>query len=103
VELGADGSRRHSLLNVPESALTINELAKASTPLAVAEAEPTALQQISRIGLSPPSSAARATSPRHSEERPSSWSGMMFEERNWSDSESDVEHAVAGGERETSG
>ena len=99
VEMGGDGSRRHSLISVHEDASTIIKLAKMSTPLAVAEAEPTALQQISAVGLRPLSASDRTTSvsPRNSEERPSSRgsSGVMFEERNLSDSESDAEHGVA--------
>ena len=81
---------------------TINELAKLSTPVAMAEAEPTAVQQISTLGLRPlslterrPSSAGSERGRRRSSgERPSSRgsSGVMIEERNLSDTEeSDAE------------
>jgi hypothetical protein len=71
-------------------ASTISALAKASTPLAVAEAEPDAVQPLAVYGLRPLSLNIRST--RNSEDRPSSRgsSGMMVEERNLSDSESDV-------------
>jgi len=103
-ELGSNSDRRHSLYSNHEDAMTINALAKMSTPLAVAEAEPTALLQLSTVGLQPLGSRRMSGSPRHSEERPSSRgsSGMMFEERNLSDSESDAEHvhtAEGGAER----
>ena len=68
-----------------------------STPVAMADAEPMAVQQISTFGLRPLSLQGRRTSsapitPRHSEDRPSSRgsSGIMIEERNLSDSESDT-------------
>lgn len=70
---------------------TINELAKHSTPLAVAEAEPTAVAPMSTFGLRPLTPEERRQS-LTSEGRPSSRgsSGMMIEERNLSDSESDA-------------
>ena len=92
---------------------TINELAKMSTPVAITDAEHSAVQQISMHGLQPlgmPTLGERRSSatPRHSlEERPSSRgsSGVMIEERNLSDSkaeESDVGDgaaAASGGSR----
>ena len=77
---------------------TISELAKMSTPVAMADAEPTAVQQISTLGLRPvslegrrPSSTGSEKGRRSSGERPSSRSssGVMIEERNLSDTESD--------------
>ena len=76
---------------------TVNELAKLSTPVAMADAEPAAVQQLGSYGLRPMSlqerrsSVGSAGAPRHSEDRPSSRgsSGIMIEERNLSDSESD--------------
>jgi hypothetical protein len=80
---------------------TISELAKMSTPVAMADAEPTAVQQISTLGLRPMSLEERRPSSSGSErgrrrssgERPSSRgsSGVMIEERNLSDTESDNE------------
>ena len=69
---------------------TINELAKFSTPIAMADAEPAAIQPLATIGLRPLKVRDNGT-PRNSEDRPSSASsGIIFEERNLSDSESDV-------------
>lgn len=78
----------------------INELAKMSTPIAVAEAEPTAIQQLSTMNLRRLSLPNRRQSSadaergrrRSSGERPSSRgsSGVMIEERNLSDTESEV-------------
>ena len=80
---------------------TITELAKVSTPVAMADGEPNAVQQITTYGLQPhsardqrkrSSSVGGSTPGRRSEERPSSRgsSGIMFEERNLSDTESDA-------------
>lgn len=92
---GPSNSAPASLLHYEPG--TINELAKMSTPVAMADAEPTAVQQISTYGLRPFSLQDRRTSsapntPRHSEDRPSSRgsSGVMIEERNLSDTESDA-------------
>ncbi|KAK4497841.1 hypothetical protein PRZ48_010495 [Zasmidium cellare] len=70
---------------------TINELAKHSTPVVVAEAEPAAVAPIARYGLRPLTPEERRQS-LTSEGRPSSRgsSGIMIEERNLSDSESDA-------------
>lgn len=80
---------------------TINALAKMSTPVAMADAEPTAVQQLSTLNLRPLNLPQRRRSSvgsdggrrRSSGERPSSRgsSGVMIEERNLSDTESDVE------------
>lgn len=69
----------------------IKTLAKMSMPVAVADAEPSAAAPISTLGLSPLNLKGRA-SRRTSEERPGSRgsSGLMVEERNLSDSDSDV-------------
>lgn len=77
---------------------TVTELAKMSTPVAIADAEPHALQQISAHGLHPhggreSTGRRRSSGGRYSEEgRPGSRgsSGIMFEERNLSDTESDA-------------
>lgn len=94
-EQGHSNSAPVSLLHYEPG--TITELAKMSTPVAMADAEPTAVQQISTLGLRPLSLQGRRTSsapitPRHSEDRPSSRgsSGIMIEERNLSDTESEV-------------
>ena len=75
---------------------------KVSTPIAVADAEPTAVQQISTLRVQPlnaaqerrrrSSSLANRTRLRHSAETPGSRnsSGIIVEERNLSDSESDA-------------
>lgn len=80
----------------------VTKLAKASTPIAIAEAEPSAVQQMTTVTLDPLNAhldtAGRRRSSvdsgfrRQSEDRPSSRrsSGVMFEERAFSDSESDV-------------
>lgn len=81
---------------------TINKLAKMSTPVAMADAEPTAVQQLSTMNLRRLSLPNRRRSSaggsergrtRSSGERPSSRgsSGVMIEERNLSDTESDAE------------
>jgi hypothetical protein len=103
-ELGVPSSSSrislHSMHSEPVP--TIGQLAKASTPLAMADAEPSAVQQISRMGLQPVVRSRRASSgsPRHSGEegeRPGSRgsSGIMIEERNLSDSESDAGEGAA--------
>jgi hypothetical protein len=78
---------------------TVNELARMTTPIAIAEAEPTAVQQMATAGLQPLGlngktrrTSSAPTTPRHSDERPSSRgsSGIMIEERQLSDSESDA-------------
>ncbi|KAK4556046.1 hypothetical protein LTR86_006742 [Recurvomyces mirabilis] len=110
-ELGR--TSRTSIHGTRSEPTAIHELAKSSTPLAIAEAEPSALQQISTLGLRPLSLTERRTSVgssigmnfgasgggrRHSsEERPSSRgsSGIMIEERNFSDSESEAEGGAA--------
>ncbi|KAK5168798.1 uncharacterized protein LTR77_006107 [Saxophila tyrrhenica] len=80
---------------------TINALAKVTTPIAVADAEPTAVQQMATAGLQPMGLQGRKesrrtssapASPRISEERPGSRgsSGIMIEERNLSDDDSDA-------------
>ena len=99
-EIGGDqGISTSAPASLHHESGTINELAKMSTPVAMADAEPTAVQQISTLGLRPlslqerrPSSSAGGPTPRHSEERPGSRgsSGIMIEERNLSDSESDA-------------
>jgi hypothetical protein len=82
----------------------INELARMSTPVVVAEAEPTAVQQMATAGLRPLGvngksrrTSSAPTSPRQSEDRPSSRgsSGIMIEEKNLSDSESDAGEAAS--------
>lgn len=75
---------------------TINELAKASTPVVVADAEPTAAARIARYGLRPLTPEERRPS-LTSDGRPSSRgsSGIMLEERNLSDSESDAGEGAA--------
>jgi hypothetical protein len=100
-ELGLGSSRLSFHSTRSEPVPTISQLAKISTPLAMADAEPTAVQQISTMGLRPLSLTERRGSggtPRHSsEERPSSRgsSGIMIEERNLSDSESDAGEGAA--------
>ncbi|KXT17840.1 hypothetical protein AC579_5356 [Pseudocercospora musae] len=82
---------------------TISQLAKISTPTFVADAEPTAVAPMSTYGLRP-LSARRHAIVRMSEDRSSSRgsSGIMIEERNMSDSESDAgegsSYAVGGAE-----
>lgn len=93
---------------------TITTLAKMSTPVAMADADPVAVQQISTMGLRPltadearrKSSVGSNMGQRRysSEERPSSRgssSGMiMLEERNLSDSESDVAEGASSSSQE---
>ncbi|WPH00093.1 Hypothetical protein R9X50_00291600 [Acrodontium crateriforme] len=95
IDLAEIGSNRPSFHSMRYDTATIQELAKMSTPVVIADAEPSAVQKISAYGLRPLSLQERrssAGSPRHSEERPSSRgsSGIMIEERNLSDSESDA-------------
>lgn len=82
---GSSGSEAHYEME------SVNELAKHSTPLAVAEAQPTAVAPMSTYGLRPLTPEERRQS-LTSEGRPSSRgsSGIMIEERNLSDSESDA-------------
>lgn len=113
VAMAEIGSSRASIHTMRSDPGALSELAKMSTPVAMADAEPIAVQQISTYGLRPLSLTERRTSsgvtPRQSsEERPSSRgsSGIMIEERNFSDSESEAgegahEH-VAGGHRRAS-
>jgi len=79
---------------------TVSQLAKLTTPVAIAEAVPLAVQQVSTLGLEPLSEQEqrRLSSLPPQEplqkvnERPASMSssGIMIEERNLSDSESDM-------------
>ena len=99
VAMAEMGSSRPSMQTVHSEPAAINKLAKISTPVAMADAEPMAVQQISTYGLRPLSLTERRTSsgtPRHSEDRPSSRgsSGLMIEERNLSDSESEAEEGA---------
>ena len=98
VEQGLSTSAPASLHYAPG---TVSEIVKASTPVLIADAEPTVLQQITTTGLRPltvpgrrRSSSLEAVLQRHSEDggRPNSRgsSVIMFEERNLSDSESDT-------------
>lgn len=80
----------------------VTQLAKASTPIAIAEAEPSAVQQITTTSLDPMNAHLDQAGRRRSsvdsahrlssEDKPSSRrsSGVMFEERAFSDSESDA-------------
>nr|POE93566.1 hypothetical protein CFP56_19578 [Quercus suber] len=92
------GNSRISMQSTVQTAGSIGQLAKMSTPIAVADAEPGAIQQISLYGLRPLDSTVRRMSSgsRHSDDRPSSRgsSGVMIEERNLSDSETDAEELV---------
>ena len=99
-EQGLSNSAPASLLHY--EAGTINELAKVSTPVAVAEVEASAVQQRSTYNLQPLSRLGRKTSsapnsPRQSDERPSSRgsSGIMIEERDLSDSEREAGEIAA--------
>jgi hypothetical protein len=96
------GSMNHSIATTAESSSNaVHELAEFSTPIVVAEAEPNAVAPMERLGLRPLVKGER----RESEERPSSRgsSGIMVEERNLSDSESDAgEHVRAGASDEQS-
>ena len=68
---------------------TIHELAKFSTPVVMADADPEAVQPLATMNLRP-LTRRNYDSPRHSEDRPSSASsGIIFEERNLSDSDSE--------------
>ncbi|KAK4548977.1 hypothetical protein LTR36_008750 [Oleoguttula mirabilis] len=107
VALAEIGSSRASLFTLQPEPAAINELMQMSTPLAMANAEPTAIRQISTYGLRPLGLTERRASggtPKQSiEERPSSRgsSGIMIEERNLSDSESEAgegasDHMVEG-------
>ncbi|SMR56379.1 unnamed protein product [Zymoseptoria tritici ST99CH_3D1] len=93
-EMGA--SMNPSIATTAQSSLhAVHELVNTSTPISVAEAEPSAVASIGGSGLRPLVKGER----RQSEERPGSRgsSGIMLEERNLSDSESDAgEHARAG-------
>ena len=104
-EMAEQGLSTSAPASLKYEAGTITELAKMSTPIAMAEAEPMAVQQISTLGLRPLNiqerrrrSSSVGAVERYSEERPSSRgsSGIMFEERNLSDSESDADHAGEG-------
>ena len=86
---------------------TTTELAEMSTPVAFAGTEPTAVQQTTTYGLQPMELQGRRTSslpntPRLSEDRPSSRgsSGVMVEERDLSDLESEVAEGAAASEDE---
>ena len=87
IELGEADNR--SGLEARYESETITELAKFSTTAAVAEAEPTAAEPLSTFGLRP---LTHEDMRRQSEDRPSSRgsSGIIIEERNLSDSESDA-------------
>lgn len=77
----------------------IMELAKISTPVVVAEAEPSAVQQAATYSLHPLGiSRQRSNSPRQSTERPSSRgsSGIMVEERDVSSGDESGDDATAG-------
>ncbi|KAI7164882.1 hypothetical protein KC349_g376 [Hortaea werneckii] len=102
-EIGRQNS--HSVHSIRSEPVTVAELAKMSTPLAVADAQPGAVQQMSIYGLGPSTWAppgSESSIPRHSDELvPSSGgdgSGLMIEERNLSDSSSDAKEGVAGGD-----
>jgi hypothetical protein len=107
-EQGLASSAPASLRYVPG---TINELAKLSTPVAMADAEPTAVQQLSTLNLRPlniqelrrNSAESERGRRRSSGERPSSRgsSGVMIEERNLSDTESDAEAAEGAASRKS--
>ena len=98
VEMAEQGISTSAPASLRYEPATITQLAKMSTPIAMADAEPNAVQQITTYGLQPLSARVKrkrsgsAGSVRHSEERPSSTgsSGIMLEERNISDSESDI-------------
>nr|POE54301.1 hypothetical protein CFP56_41240 [Quercus suber] len=95
VALAEMGNSRITLQSAIENVPSIHQLAKMSTPIAVAEAEPDAAQQVSLYGLRPLNLTSRRASSasQRSDERPSSRgsSGVMIEERNLSDSETDAE------------
>lgn len=103
-------TRRSSFASSPQhgEAGVVVELAKFTTPVLIAEAEPeAAIQRIDTYGLTPLGVPRRRSSSsvgaRRSDERPGSGgsSGIMIEERNLSDSESEiVGPAEAGAERE---
>lgn len=85
-----------------KSEFGVANLAKASTPIAMAEAEPSAVQQMTTVRLEPLNahldqfgrrrSSVDSGVQRQSDDRPSSRrsSGVMFEERAFSDSDSDA-------------
>lgn len=88
--------------SAPASLRHVTKLAQASTPIAMAEAEPSVVQQLTYVGLEPMNahmdqagrrrSSVGSANGRYSEDKPSSRrsSGVMFEERAFSDSESDA-------------
>ncbi|KAF2718442.1 hypothetical protein K431DRAFT_348692 [Polychaeton citri CBS 116435] len=86
------------------SSPVIQELAKFSTPVLIADSEPSAVQTTEVYGLRPLNlNRLDLNRRRHSsEERPGSRasSGMMIEERNLSDSETDVEYDTSTGAEE---
>lgn len=93
--------------SAPLSLQHVTKLAQASTPIAIAEAEPSAVQQLTSVGLEPMNahmdqagrrrSSVGSVNGRYSEDKPSSRrsSGVMFEERAFSDSESDAGGGVS--------
>ncbi|GAB1725678.1 hypothetical protein NU195Hw_g4836t2 [Hortaea werneckii] len=93
----------HSVHSIHSEPVTVAELAKMSTPLAVADAQPGAVQQMSIYGLGPSTWAppgSESSVPRHSDELVPSGggdgSGLMIEERNLSDSSSDAKEGAGG-------
>jgi hypothetical protein len=102
-ELGSRRTSLHSRLSGEIAEDALSELAKYSAPVAIANAEPEAAQPVAIYGLRPLNLAERrrasgGSSPRAStdEQRPSSRgsSGIVIEERNLSDSESDAGEGV---------
>lgn len=85
---------------------TINSLVKNTTAVAIADAQPTAVQQVATAGLQPMGLQGRResrrtssapASPRISDDQPrsSGSSGIMIEERNLSDDDSDATEGAA--------
>lgn len=98
-DLAELGSSRVPSPSAPAELGSIKQLAKMSTPIVMAEAEPGAVQQISTYGLRPLAvkkrRASSGSAPRSSEDSRSS-SGIMIEERNLSDSETEADVGAGG-------